>query len=145
MTNWLVVANAARARILVETGHPPAYVERVDLVHSASRQKGIALGSDRSGHTLGSGPAGAAYASRTDPRERERDRFAREIAALLNQGVTSGECHGLVLAASNPFLGHLKSHLGPNARKVLLATLPDDLTALSNEQIADRIRAHGAA
>lgn len=145
MTNWLVVANAARARILEETGHAKSYVERADLVHPASRNKGTDLGADRAGHAIGSGSAGTAYTSRTSPRERERDRFAREVAEMLNQAIASGDCAGWVLAASNPFLGHVKSHLTPNARKALLATLPDDLTGLSNAQIADRIGALGAA
>ncbi|MEO8805540.1 MAG: host attachment protein [Burkholderiaceae bacterium] len=47
MKNWLVVANAARARVLEEADEPGAYKHRADLVHAQSRQKGVDLGSDR--------------------------------------------------------------------------------------------------
>jgi protein required for attachment to host cells len=142
MKNWLVVANAARARILEEADKPGAYVHRADLVHTQSRQKGVDLGTDRAGHVKGSGPGpgGTAYLPRTDARDREHDRFAREVAAALNGGVARGECAGLTLVASNPFLGHLKSHLSLQAAKALLDTQPSDYTSLTDADIARRLR-----
>jgi protein required for attachment to host cells len=142
MRNWLVVANAARARVLEDSGQTGVYVHRADLVHPQSRQKGIDLAGDRPGHVEGAGQglAGAAYEPRTDPREREHARFAKEVAALLNSGVASGECAGLVLVASNPFLGHLKAALNEQARKAVLHQVPSDYTTLTDAEIAERLR-----
>lgn len=144
--NWLVVANAARARVLEEDEPPGTYTHVVDLVHPQSRQKGVELarahGGDRAGLVMGSGRGGAggtALDPRTDPREREHDRFARELATTLNQGVASGRCAGLVLVASDPFLGHLKSHLDKQATKALLRTIPSDYTALRDDELARRV------
>lgn len=143
MKNWLVVANAARARILEEADKRGDYVHRADMVHTQSRQKGIELSTSRAGHVKGSapGPGGAAYEPRTDVRDREHDRFAREVAAALNDGVSRGECAGLILVASNPFLGQLKSHLSPLASRALLDTVPSDYTSLTDADIAERLRA----
>jgi protein required for attachment to host cells len=150
MKNWLVVANAARARVLEETELQGAkakqqpYAHVADLVHPQSRQKGLALGTDRAGHAEGSsrGLAGAAYMPRTDPREREHDRFAQQVAQLLDEGVAAQRCAGLVLVASSPFLGHLKAHLGEQAKKAIVRTLDADYTALDDRELARRL-AHG--
>lgn len=141
MKNWLVVANAARARVLEETDRPGSYVHRADLVHTQSRQKGIDLGTDRPGHVEGSGHGlgSTSYEPRTNVRDREHDRFAREVATLLNAGVAAGQCAGLVLVASNPFLGHLKSHLGEQAHKATLRTVPSDFTSCGDAELAQRL------
>jgi protein required for attachment to host cells len=141
MKNWLLIANAARARVLEVTAQAGHYRHVADLVHPQSRQKGVELADDRLGHVKGSapGPGGAAYAPRTGPRERERDRFAQQVAQHLNKGIASGQCAGLVLVASNPFLGELKSHLSEQGRKALLRTVASDLTAVADADLAHRL------
>jgi protein required for attachment to host cells len=142
MKNWLVVANASKARVLEESGKPGAYAHIADLVHPQSRQKGVDLADDRPGHVPGMsahGTGSSAYDPRTDPREREHDRFARELAAVLNQGVAAGRCAGLVLVASNPFLGHLKGHLDARANGLLLRSVAADYTSLDERELAQRL------
>jgi hypothetical protein len=46
--------------------------------------------------------------------------------AVLDAGLASGECAGLVLIASNPFLGNSKDQLGKQTLKAVLRSLPDD-------------------
>ncbi|MDP2008453.1 MAG: host attachment protein [Rubrivivax sp.] len=142
MLNWLVVANASRARVLEESSKPGVYVHVADLVHPQSRQKGVDLAGDRPGHVPGPTPGGAgssALDARTNPREREHDRFAREVATALNDGVAAGRCAGLVLVASNPFLGHLKEHLSEQARKAVLRSVAADYTTLNERDLAQRL------
>lgn len=143
MKNWLVVANAARARVLEQADVGVAYVHVADLVHPQSRQKGVELGSDRPGHVI-SGAHGAGsseYRPRTDVHEREHEHFAQELAQLLNAGVASGRCAGLVLVASNPFLGHLKARLDAQARERVVRTVPSDYTTLDDAELARRLAA----
>jgi protein required for attachment to host cells len=151
MKNWIVVANGARARILEESDPaagsvPPRFVHVVDLVHPASRSKGTELASDAPGRVAGGGHGlgSAKYVPRTDPREKERDRFAHDVARWLDDGVADGRCAGIVIVASNPLLGELKSHLGHQARKAVLRTLAADYTTLDDEQLAARLAEHGA-
>jgi protein required for attachment to host cells len=142
MKNWLVVANASRARVLEESDKAGAYVHLADLVHPQSRQKGTDLAGDRPGHVPGMtahGAGSSAYDPRTAPREREHDRFAREVATMLNDGIAAGRCAGLLLVASNPFLGHLKEHLDEQARKAVLRTVAADYTALNERELAQRL------
>lgn len=143
MRNWLVVANAARARVFEDPGDGAAPCPVADLVHTPSRQKGIELASDRPGYVkgVGHGLGSASYVPRTDAHEREHEHFAREVAALLNRAVADGRCAGLIVAASSPFLGELKSHLGVQATKVLLRTVAADYTMLRDDEIAQRLHA----
>ena len=142
MKNWLVVANASKARVLEASAPPGGYRHVADLVHPQSRQKGGDLADDRPGHVPGTaahGTGSSAYDPRTAPRAREHDRFAREVAGTLNDGIAAGRCAGLVLVASNPFLGHLKEHLSEQARKALLRTVVADYTDLNERELAQRL------
>ena len=162
--NWLVVANASRARVLEEAAPPrhsaagsehgdsvgtSRWMHVADLVHPQSRMKGEQLQGDAPGHVEGTGHGlgSAAYLPRTDPREREHDRFAREVAARINEGVAADRCAGVTLVASDPFLGLLKAHLSEQARKLLLHTVAADYTMLPEDQLAERLAAarHGGA
>lgn len=143
MKNWLVVANSARARVLEGTDTSGAYTHVADLFHAESRQKGIELSNDRAGYAEGGGygAGGTAYQPRSDPHRQEHDRFAQELAALLDQGVSDGRCAGLVLVASNPFLGLLKTHLAEHTRQRILRTVPSDYTSLRDDELAERLGA----
>jgi protein required for attachment to host cells len=140
MKNWWVVANAARARIFEAEGDD--FVTVSDLVHPQSRQKGSELAFDRPGHVPGKqahGTGSSALDPRHDPREREHEHFAREVAAALNDAVAGGRCAGIVLVASNPFLGELKQHLSEHAHKLLLRTVAADYTTLDERELARRL------
>jgi protein required for attachment to host cells len=152
MKNWLVVANSSQARVLEPSATAGEYTPLADLAHPQSRMKGVELGEDRPGRAEGNvhvqgggvhGPGGGEYEPRLDVREREHERFAQEVAAVVNAGVAGGRCAGLVLVVSNPFLGHLKAKLSEQAVKAVLRTLPRDYTALSDADLAARLKEAG--
>jgi protein required for attachment to host cells len=60
---------------------------------------------------------------------------------VLNHGVAEGRCAGLILVATNPFLGRLKHHLGEQAQKLILRTLSADYTALDEPELSERLQA----
>lgn len=141
MKNWLVLANASRARVIEPGEAAGTWNVVADLVHPASRQKSSDLGDDRPGHVEGTGHGlgSASYQPRSDPHTHEHDRFAQELAALLDDGVAAGRCAGFVLCASNPFLGHVKAHLSERAGKALLRAVPSDYTTLGDAEAAQRL------
>lgn len=142
--HWVVVANGARARVLECTAHPRVFRHVADLVHPQTRLKGVELartagGGDRAGHVEGPGHGSAAYQPRTTAREREHDRFARQVAELLDDGVAAGDCLSIVLVASDPALGEIRSHLGAMALRRVRRTLASDFTALRDAEVAERL------
>jgi protein required for attachment to host cells len=140
---WIVLANASRARILDREPDGGGLEELADLVHPQSREKGSELTSDREGHAQKAhgdpGHAGTAFQAHTEPRQKEHAIFASEVSRYLEEAVTQGRCSGLVLIASSPFLGELKSHLGGAAQRVVSATIPRDLSSFSGRDLVQRV------
>lgn len=146
MKNWLVVANASKARVLEAMESSNAYVHIADLVHPESRLKGEDLARDRPGHIEGGahGVGSSEYQPKTNARDREHDRFARELADTLNAGISSGRCAGLILVASNPFMGRLTGHLSERAHAAVIRTVASDFTAVPESELAVRLSAAAA-
>jgi len=140
---WIVLANASRARILEREPEGGRLDELADLVHPQSREKGSELTSDRDGHAQKAhgdrGGLRTSFQPRTEPRQKEHAVFALEVSRYLEEAVTQGRCAGLVLIASDPFLGELRSHLGDAAKRVLGATIARDLTSFAGQDLARRV------
>lgn len=136
--DWIVVANAARARIFERDEDTQVLREIADLVHTPSRQKASTLGDDRPGRARKS-EASTAFAPHTALLEREHQRFAHEVAQLLETSALDHGMPGLVLLASNPFLGELKAALGDAARKLLKRSAPVDLTTFHDRDLEHRV------
>ena len=139
---WIVVANAARARVC-ERHSDGRLVEVADLVHPESRQSGRDLAADRPGRVamdmVDRTQGRTAYEPPTDPRSKEHERFAREVAAFLEPEVGAGRCRALWLLASPPFLGVLRAHLGDGAARVLHDSRAVDLTSLPLHELRGRV------
>ena len=143
-TLWIVVANAARAR-LYERHRDGSLDEPVDLIHPQARQSSRDLTSDRSGRTeRGSGAqqhGHTAYQPATDAHQKEHERFAREVAAQLDDGVASGRCRSLLLFAAPAFLGELRQRLGEATAKAVRTSEAIDLTSLPVHELRARVSA----
>jgi len=144
MTKSLVlVANARRARCFERDGAGSDLAELVSFVHPQERHAGRAAAGDVSGDAgKGHGRtahSGTQFEPRTSVRMAERQEFARELAKYVNDAVAGRKCDSLVLIATGPMLGELRSCLGNAARKVLKASFPSDLTRLQGRKLSARI------
>lgn len=129
---WYVVADASRARLIEHTRGVDDWADVADLVHAASRLPASALAADTAGS--------AGHQRRGDPRQREHERFAREIAARLEAGLAEARYDGLVLVASNPFLGELRARLSEGVARCVVATVAHDWTSLSDADLVAKLR-----
>ena len=140
---WIVAANASRARVYERDPDTAELVEKNVFIHPQSRQKIGELMSDRAGHVEhGFGTAGrgsAQYEPPQDAHEREREKFARELARFMEDACHGHRCPGWMLFASNPFIGELKAQLGVAATRSLMAAEPSDLTAWSARDLSRRV------
>jgi|LauGreDrversion4_2_1035121.scaffolds.fasta_scaffold219630_2 protein required for attachment to host cells len=139
---WILLANATHARLCVRDPADGRIQQVAQYEHPRSRLKAQALAPDRPGHvekTEGSQRSGTALTPRADPRRKEHEAFARELADVLDRGVLEKRCDSLVLMASNPFLGELKAQLGDPARHLVRATVPSDFTQLDAPHLARRL------
>ncbi|MBA4176371.1 MAG: host attachment protein [Leptothrix sp. (in: Bacteria)] len=136
--DWIVVANAARARIFERDDENQALREIADCVHAPSRMKASELDADRPGKARKS-QASTAFTPHTEARDREHQRFAREVSQLLEKAARSERMPALVLLASNPFLGELKAELGSGAKRLLKLCVPVDLTTYQHAELEQRV------
>jgi protein required for attachment to host cells len=138
-SDWILIANATRARLLQQEPN-----ERVKELHSfehpAGRSKISDLADDRSGSERSDRVYGsAAYQPRMDAKQKEHQRFARELAAYLEQQAQLGTYGKIEVFASSPFLGELKAELGAATTRLLGGTHDVDLTMVGKAEIGRRV------
>jgi protein required for attachment to host cells len=136
--DWVLIANAARARCFVRDPDNGAMREEYAFIHDASRLKGTALEHDRGG-MVHKGVASTQFAPHTDPHDKEHAAFASELTAFLEKAALAQRFRGLSLIASAAFLGELRSRLGPAAGKRLQHGVPLDLTTCQAADLEHRV------
>jgi protein required for attachment to host cells len=141
MATWILVADEGRARLLEAERADGALVERQSFVHEEARQHARDVVADRLPRAHESvGGARHAIEPRTDLETVEASRFARELAAVLEQGRTAGRYQGLVLVAPPRFLGVLRGTLSDGVLRHVTGSLDKDVTRDRIDAIAERVR-----
>lgn len=142
---WALLANATRARVFAVDLAAGRLDEVADFVHPAGRMKPSDLDDSPGGHaertTADGGAGGAAFEPRTDRRHKERERFARELAAFVGESVAARRCGGWLLLVSNPLLGELRAHLDHATARAVHASEPLDLGWLEGPELSRRVLA----
>lgn len=117
---WVVVAESSRARIFALHGLQSPMRELHDLVNPAARAAESDLVSDRPGRSTDSmGGQRHAKQPQVSPKEQVVVAFAREIAALIEQGRGRNEFEQLILVAAPEFLGLLRRSLDEVTRRCI--------------------------
>jgi len=149
-TTWILVGDAARARIFAvekEDG-PWQLVEELD--HPPGRARTSELVSDRAGRTRpGEQGARAPGMEHMDASERESLRFAEHLGAVLQQGYDDRSYDRLVVVAPPRFLGYLRSVLRDTVTRQIAASIDKDYTHHDEQELrgllTPHVRTEGAA
>ena len=137
--HWILIANSVHARLLQQEDGGPVRLLR-NFTHAQSRSKVSDLVNDRAGHeNTDRSYGGTSYQPRTDPKKKEHEHFARELADDLERHAQTGAFESLVIFASSPFLGELKAELGPATIRLLTGTHDVDLTSVGPAELKRRI------
>jgi len=140
---WILVGDAARARIFaIEKEHGPwQLVEELD--HPAGRARTSELVSDRAGRTRpGEQGARAPGMEHMDAAERESLRFAERLGAVLQQGHDDRSFDRLVVVAPPRFLGSLRSVLRDPVARQIAASLDKDYTHHDERELRRLLAPH---
>lgn len=138
--DWILIANAADARLLEHEGDGPV-VLIASFSHPEGRSKASELAVDRAGRERSDRSyGGTAYEPRTDARHKEHERFARQLTEYLEHAALQHTFASLEVFASSPFLGVLKAHLGDATLKLLTGTHDVDLSAVGVTELKRRIQ-----
>ncbi len=138
LREWVLLANAARARLFDRDPENGAMRELAAFVNPLGRAKGSELADERPGQAM-KGQAHTQFQPHTLPQEREHLRFAHELAQRLEEAALKHRMGRLALVVSDPFLGLLRSELGDATRALLGRQVARDLTMLKHSELEARV------
>lgn len=141
---WVLVADAARARLFQYDGFGAPIRLLKEWMHPDSRARNQDLVTDRPGRVMQSRPT-AEHGSRSSmepdlsPKRVEHERFARELQSELDQGIGKNAYGRLILVANPEFLGTLRHVASPQVVKHTVASLDKDFTMLGIVELEQRL------
>ena len=137
---WVVVADAARARIF-STDNAKVPLQPVEqLVSPEARLHERDLKSDRPGSTYDShGDGRHATGTSTSPKQQVAVRFAKTIAERLELGRVNHDFSRLVLVAEPQFLGLLRKAITPEVAKLVSAEINKNLSKADRDDIRQHL------
>jgi protein required for attachment to host cells len=140
--HWIVVADAAHARIFESDELMEKMTEIESRIHPESRLKIGELMSDGRGSTQARpGDARSAMDPQTDRHQVEVEKFAHELAKHLTEGSSRRAFDRLVLVAPPRFLGLLRAELTPELQRKVVAEIRRDWAQRPPHEIPSLVRA----
>lgn len=137
---WILVADGARARILKNEGPGKGLQAAVEEEFHRPVPKASEIGADRPGRSRDStGGARHALDNPVDWHRFEKEKFAKEIAKILDQANNAGAFDRLILVAPPKTLGDLRGALGAGTRKRITGELDKDLTQLTLGELPEHL------
>ena len=131
MTTYIVVADAARARIF--TRDALNLTEHESLVHAAGRLHEGDLITDRRGAEVqeATSPSSRSSGEEGAASQHENELFAKEVAKRLYGARVDNSMEKLIMVAPPKFLGLLREKLDNTTHKLVIHTLSKDLSKAS--------------
>ena len=128
---WIVLADGARGRILVQEriGSPlrRAFDEE-DLAGERRREPA----SERPGRSI--------YDPRSDPQDKAERAFCLFVAGLVSRAALERRFERLILVAPPQMLGDLRKALSPHARNLVTSELAKNWLRLPDVEVAAHLR-----
>jgi protein required for attachment to host cells len=138
-TTWILVANAASAKLYANDGPHKGLRKIREFMHPASREKGSELVSDRPGHNQGHGNGHGSYVPAHEPKEVEAEHFAVELCRQLDHGRSINAYQRLILVSAPAFLGLMNGHLNHHVKQLVSESFEKDYTKLDDKALASHL------
>jgi len=137
---WIVVADGGQARFLLNEGPGKGLAPAIKQKAEEARKPTREVGSDRPGRVHDRfGPGRHTMVPRVDWHQFEKQKFAREMAAILDGAAEKRAFDRLVLVAPPKTLGTLRSAIRKNTAKLVTAEVPKDLTQVTVGELPDHL------
>jgi len=137
---WILVANGSVARLFSRSGAGDPLVALETIEFPEGRLQAHEMGRDRPGHDRSdNSSSGALLEPHTSLKHKLHERFARQLAERLDDGLADGEYGGLWVIASSPFLGALRSALSDAVLPKVRLSHDADFTSLDVNSLEARL------
>lgn len=136
MVTWIMVAHRAGARLFRSRG-PGAPLDLIMTIpHPEGRALDRELGTDKPGRLFKIGSGGRADVGQdTGGTDQIANRFASDLAGILEEGRTHQSFDNLILVAEPKFLGKLRNAITHQTMLKVIATLGKDLGNLPEREL----------
>lgn len=138
---WIVVADGAKARVLLYKPHQKGVQQLPDGEFHDSHLPTHELVTDRQPRVHESmGTARHAVEPRIDPHKQHEEQFLARLATHLENAEQRGEFEHLVVVAPAIAMGVLRKEFGPPLQKRLFAEIVHDYAHQSNDYVYQHIK-----
>lgn len=142
-TKWIVVADAAQARIFHRIKQGSVLEQEHVLTHPESKAHPGDLRTGGKGEVIESTSAASHQSDpQTSTMEKHADIFASEVAEFLRKRRAAGKYDSLVLVAEPQFLGRLRDNLDNATLQIVDKDIDKDWTQHDVRQIARLLENH---
>ena len=139
-TTWILIADASLAHVMASTGKESDLAKVEDFQLDGTTLPGRDLAADRPGRSFDrAGEGRHGMEPRTNPREVEQERFAREIVGALDKADRRQRFDRLILVAPPTFMGLLRDILPPGLANKVSGELTKDLTKVAIHDLPDHL------
>lgn len=136
----IVVADSTKARIFTTDSARAPLNEIETLAHPEGRLHVRDMTSDLPGSGSSGGIAGKqGYEAATDPKQRELEVFARQIADYVENARKANTVGNLKIVASPNMLGELRSHLSSETQKLVSVESAKNITTHTPAEIGEHL------
>lgn len=133
---WIVVADSSAARIFTAGSPIGGLQEIASYAHPEGRAHDRDLRTDEPGMTKDrAGYAKHGIEPKVKPKEQEAIAFARSLAQRIESARAKNEINRIILVAPPEFLGHLRSVLDVEVRKIVEGEYNLNVVRKSPEEI----------
>ena len=133
---WILIADAARARVFLSTGSVAALAEVPGLTFAADHAATHDIVADRQGRSFDShGPARHAYEPRVSPHRALKTAFAHRLAHILDEQLKAKAYDRLIVVAPPVLLGDLRAALSAAVQACVTGEAAKDLTKVPDHEI----------
>jgi protein required for attachment to host cells len=140
---WVLIADAARARVFENTGKGTGLTLVQDMTLDAELLPSHELGTDRPGRSFDSVGSGRhAMESPSDLNREQKRHFARRIALAIADRLTRKSFDRLILVAPPVTMGDLRAALPDKVKSALTAEVVADLTNTPMGELPAHLTAH---
>jgi protein required for attachment to host cells len=140
-STWILVAHRGGARLLESTGPGEGLALRQDLPNPQGKLKSKDLGSDEPGRAFDSHGGRHSFSQHQEPAAHLTEQFAKQLAALLEDGRTHNRYAHLVLVAEPHLLGLLRAALSAPTAALVTKTFDRDLGHVATHDLAKHLGA----
>jgi protein required for attachment to host cells len=138
---WVLIADGARARVLLNEGPGHGLHAVEGLVFHGDHSATHDIVSDREGRSFSSHGAGrSAIESHSDPHRELKKKFANELAEMLARGLQQNAYDRLIIVAPPGALGDLRAAVSDRVRAKVASEVAHDLTKIPNGEVAEHLK-----